>query len=111
MEDESRLLSQRRQKIEAHREAGQNPYANHFRLDPGEMAKARSRFVLFAVLNVISYGLLSGMLAGIGTQPATLGFAREQADNDLPSVGYASVYPIATIAKIVLAQLILLLSR
>ena len=59
----------------------------------------------------IPFGLLSGVLAGLGTQPATLGFARDQADNDLPSVGYASVYPLATIAKIILAQIILLMMR
>ncbi len=59
----------------------------------------------------IPFGLLSGMVGGLGTQPATLGFAREQADNDLPSVGYASVYPLATIAKIVLAQVILIVLR
>ena len=64
----------------------------------------------YKVLN-IRFGLLSGLLAGLGTQPATLGFARDQADNDLPSVGYASVYPLATIAKIILAQVILLLMR
>ena len=59
----------------------------------------------------IPFGLLSGMVGGVGTQPATLGFARDQADNDLPNVGYASVFPLATIAKIILAQVILLLMR
>jgi putative transport protein len=57
----------------------------------------------------IPFGLLSGMLAGLQTQPAVLGFALEQAGNDLPNVGYAAVYPLATIAKIVLAQALLLL--
>jgi putative transport protein len=38
-----------------------------------------------------------------------LGFAREQANNELPNVGYATVFPLATIAKIVLAQALLLL--
>jgi putative transport protein len=40
------------------------------------------------------------------TQPAVLAFAVEQADTDLPNTGYASVYPVATIAKIVLAQVL-----
>jgi putative transport protein len=50
---------------------------------------------------------LIGMTAGIHTQPAVLGFANERAGNDLPNVGYASVYPIATVSKIVLAQLLM----
>ena len=52
-------------------------------------------------------GLLTGMLAGLQTQPAVLGFALEQSGNDLPNIGYASVYPVATIAKIVFSQLVL----
>lgn len=52
-------------------------------------------------------GVLTGMLAGLQTQPAVLSFALEQAKNDLPNVGYATVFPVATIAKIILAQLLL----
>jgi putative transport protein len=59
----------------------------------------------------IPMGLLSGILAGLQTQPAVLGFALEQSENDLPNIGYATVYPIATITKILLAQLILVLLR
>ena len=57
----------------------------------------------------IPMGLLTGILAGLETQPSVLGFAREQANNELPNVGYATVFPLATIAKIVLAQVLLLL--
>ena len=57
----------------------------------------------------IPYGILSGMLSGLGTEPATLGYSQEQADNDLPNVGYATVFPLATIVRIVLAQLLLTL--
>jgi putative transport protein len=59
----------------------------------------------------IPMGLLSGILAGLQTQPAVLGFALEQSENDLPNIGYATVYPIATISKILLAQFILALLR
>ncbi len=55
----------------------------------------------------IPFGLLTGMLAGLQTQPAVLGFASEQAENDLPNVGYAMVYPTATIGKILAAQMLL----
>jgi putative transport protein len=55
----------------------------------------------------IPMSLLSGMLAGLQTQPAVLGFALEQTGNDLPNIGYATVFPVATIAKILLAQVLL----
>ena len=55
----------------------------------------------------IPMSLLVGMLAGLQTQPALLGFALEQTDNDLPNIGYATVYPLAMITKIILIQLLL----
>ncbi|MBE0606662.1 MAG: transporter, partial [Deltaproteobacteria bacterium] len=55
----------------------------------------------------IPMSLLTGMVAGMFTQPAVLGYALEQTGNDLPNVGYASVYPVATIAKILLVQALL----
>ena len=57
----------------------------------------------------IPMSLAIGMVAGLQTQPAVLGFALEQADSDLPNIGYATVYPVAMIAKIVLVQVLLLL--
>ena len=57
----------------------------------------------------IPMGLLVGMLAGLQTQPAVLGFALEQTGNDLPNIGYAAVYPVAMITKIVVAQVIITL--
>jgi putative transport protein len=60
----------------------------------------------------IPLSTLSGMLAGIHTQPAVLAVANEQSKDGAPSVGYATVFPIATIGKIVIAQvIIMLLSR
>jgi putative transport protein len=43
------------------------------------------------------------------TQPAVLAFAVERTGSDLPNTGYATVYPVATITKILLAQAIVLL--
>jgi putative transport protein len=57
----------------------------------------------------IPMGLLLGITAGLQTQPAVLGFSLEQTNNDLPNVGYATVYPIAMIVKILLAQVLLIL--
>ena len=50
--------------------------------------------------------VLFGMVAGIHTQPAVLAFANENAVDDGPNAGYSAVYPFATIAKILLAQLL-----
>jgi putative transport protein len=57
----------------------------------------------------VPLGVLIGMLAALQTQPALLSFAQEQAGNELPNIGYATVYPIAIIGKILLAQLLLIL--
>jgi len=62
----------------------------------------------YAVLK-IPMGLLTGILGGIGTQPSVLGFALAQARNELPNIGYATVFPLATITKIIMAQVLLAL--
>jgi len=72
------------------------------------VAALTTLWVGYRLLN-IPMSLLIGMLAGLQTQPAVLGFALEQTRDDLPNIGYASVYPIATIAKILFAQLLLTL--
>ncbi|MGB8931177.1 MAG: TrkA C-terminal domain-containing protein [Anaeromyxobacteraceae bacterium] len=55
----------------------------------------------------IPLSLAIGMVAGIHTQPAVLGFAVAQTKNEIPHLGYAAVYPVATISKILLVQLLL----
>jgi len=55
----------------------------------------------------IPLGVVVGMLAGVQTQPAVLAYSVEKTGRDLPNVGYATVFPIAMISKILLAQLIL----
>lgn len=55
----------------------------------------------------IPMNLLIGMVGGCQTQPAVLAYTLEQTGNDLPNIGYASVYPVATIGKILLAQVLL----
>jgi putative transport protein len=54
----------------------------------------------------IPYDTLMGLASGLQTQPACLAFANNLSKTDAPNVGYASVYPAAMIAKILLAQLI-----
>jgi putative transport protein len=55
----------------------------------------------------IPMSILVGMLAGLQTHPALLSFATEQTGNDVPTIGYTAVYPVAIIAKIIIAQLLL----
>lgn len=69
---------------------------------------AAALWVGYRVLR-IPLGLLGGMLAGLHTQPAVLSYALNQSGNDLPNVGYATVFPLATVLKILLAQLLLAL--
>lgn len=53
------------------------------------------------------FGMLAGMVASLFTQPAVLGFSLEQARDESPNVGYALVYPVSMIGKIIIAQLLL----
>jgi putative transport protein len=55
----------------------------------------------------IPLNVMIGTVSGIHTQPAVLAFAVEKAQGDLPNVGYTTVFPIATVGKIVLAQIVL----
>ncbi|MBO2519545.1 MAG: transporter [Firmicutes bacterium] len=64
-------------------------------------------FVLGLRFFKVPLHVLTGMVAGLQTQPATLAFATEQARSEQPNMGYAAVYPIAMIGKILLAQVLL----
>lgn len=52
------------------------------------------------------FDAVMGITSGIHTEPASLTFAANLTRNDRPNTGYTTVYPIAMIAKIVLAQLL-----
>jgi len=47
-----------------------------------------------------------GILAGIHTQPAALAFASAHTGSENTNISYAAVYPVALIAKIVIAQVL-----
>jgi putative transport protein len=69
---------------------------------------------LILMLTVYRMTLLStmGALSATMTNPPGLGAAQAQAETDLPTVAYASVYPVALIFKILLAQiLVVVLSK
>jgi len=54
----------------------------------------------------IPFASLMGLVSGIQTQPACLAYAIREANSDAPNLTYAAVYPVAMIAKIILAQLL-----
>jgi putative transport protein len=54
----------------------------------------------------VPMSLTLGIVAGIHTQPAVLGWALQETRNEIPNVGYASVYPAATLAKLVAVQIL-----
>jgi putative transport protein len=47
-----------------------------------------------------------GITSGIHTEPASLTYASELSRSDRPNIGYTTVYPLAMIAKIIIAQLL-----
>lgn len=55
-----------------------------------------------------TYFEICGLLAGASTDPPALAFATKLAGSDIPSVTYATVYPITMILRIVGAQLLIL---
>lgn len=48
-----------------------------------------------------------GLLAGASTDPPALAFAHEVTNSDTPAVTYASVYPLTTFMRIMVAQLLI----
>ncbi len=68
-----------------------------------------STFTIVLVANRwFGYDMIStfGIMAGIHTQPAALAFANNHTGSESPSISYAAVYPVALIAKIILAQIL-----
>jgi len=55
----------------------------------------------------IPFAELLGVVSGIHTESAAVGFATRMVASEEPEVGYASVYPIALVLKVILAQVIL----
>jgi putative transport protein len=50
------------------------------------------------------YLAIIGMLAGSMTDPPALAFANSLANSEIPSVSYATVYPLTMIARVIAAQ-------
>ena len=50
-----------------------------------------------------------GMLCGSMANPMALNYASTTVDNDEPAVSYATAYPMAMFARVIIAQLVILL--
>ncbi len=57
----------------------------------------------------INYLQLVGLMSGTYTDPAALSFSNSYFNSDIPTQAYASVYPLVTITRILMAQLLILL--
>lgn len=56
-----------------------------------------------------NYFLMMGILSGATTDPPALAYSTATANNDIPSIGYSTVYPLSMFLRIITAQLIILL--
>ena len=64
---------------------------------------------LFARLKLkMSYYTLMGLIAGSTTDSPALGYAGDAAGNDMPAVGYATVYPVVMFLRVLTAQMLIL---
>ncbi|MEZ4912281.1 MAG: putative transporter [Saprospiraceae bacterium] len=57
----------------------------------------------------INYLQLVGLMSGTYTDPAALSFSQTYLKSDLPTQAYATVYPLVTIARIFVAQILIIL--
>lgn len=64
--------------------------------------------VICRLILKMNYFTLSGLIAGSMTDPPALAYANSMAGNNLPSVGYATVYPLTMFMRIISAQLLIL---
>lgn len=55
-----------------------------------------------------SWPFIGGILAGVQTQPAVLGFAVGRCGNERVEAGYAAAYPLSMLLKIVFVQIFLM---
>jgi putative transport protein len=58
-----------------------------------------------------SWPFIGGIVAGVQTQPAVLGFAAGRCGNEQVEAGYAEAYPLSMLLKIVFVQIFLLVMK
>jgi putative transport protein len=65
--------------------------------------------VLARLLFKMNFTVISGLLSGSMTDPPALAFAHAVTGSDLPSVAYATVYPLTMLLRIVAVQVLILI--
>lgn len=58
----------------------------------------------------LPYYTIAGFMAGATTDPPALAFNNQQSETSLPSLGYATVYPLSMFLRILAAQLMIILA-
>lgn len=56
----------------------------------------------------MNYYTLMGLIAGSTTDPPALAYATSTAGNDMPAVGYSTVYPVVMFLRVLTAQIFIL---
>ena len=56
----------------------------------------------------MNYYTLMGLIAGSTTDPPALAYASATAGNDMPAVGYSTVYPVVMFLRVLTAQIFIL---
>ena len=56
----------------------------------------------------LDFGTISGMLCGSMANPMALNYSNDTLPGDHPSVAYATVYPVGTFARVIIAQIVIL---
>ncbi len=100
-------------------QAGQSFYEN-FLLYQGWLLIGYGFFITFIPLIFmvlvarwvmkLNFLQLSGLMSGTYTDPAALSFSTSYLDSDVPIQSYATVYPLVTIFRIFIAQLLILVA-
>ena len=65
--------------------------------------------VMARIVYKINYFTLMGLIAGSTTDPPALAYANGVAGNDMPAVGYATVYPLTMFLRVLTAQMLVLM--
>ena len=55
----------------------------------------------------VDYVEIRGLLSGASTDPPALAFANDMSNSEIPALTYASVYPLTTFLRIMVAQLLI----
>lgn len=65
--------------------------------------------IIARVVYKINYFTIMGLIAGSTTDPPALAYSNATAGNDMPSVGYATVYPLTMFLRVLTAQVLILM--